>query len=190
MKVIAITATKGIYKITSPSNKVYIGQAINLKRRFRDYTYINRIKAQAKLYSSFLKYGVENHKFEIINEFPKDISQEVIDTYEQLYMDFYKDCKIELLNIKDAGKRGKMSEESKNKLRLIHTGKVLSEETKRKISENRKGKNTGKDNNMYGIGLIGDAKQRMIDSKTGTKLSEETKLKMSIAHRKRWKKEI
>lgn len=27
----------GIYKLTSPSGKVYIGQSINLKNRFRHY---------------------------------------------------------------------------------------------------------------------------------------------------------
>jgi len=27
----------GIYKITSPSNKVYIGQSINIEKRFKSY---------------------------------------------------------------------------------------------------------------------------------------------------------
>ena len=35
----------GIYKITSPTGKIYIGQSINLKRRFRDYKKLtNKIK--------------------------------------------------------------------------------------------------------------------------------------------------
>ena len=27
----------GIYKITSPTNRVYIGQSVNIKKRFRSY---------------------------------------------------------------------------------------------------------------------------------------------------------
>jgi group I intron endonuclease len=55
----------GIYKITSPSGRIYIGQSINIKRRFKEYN--SRLgKGQLLLNRSFLKYGVENHIFEII----------------------------------------------------------------------------------------------------------------------------
>jgi group I intron endonuclease len=55
----------GIYKITSPNGKVYIGKSVNIKRRFKEY---NRglAKGQTLLNRSFLKYGVENHIFEIL----------------------------------------------------------------------------------------------------------------------------
>jgi group I intron endonuclease len=59
--------TPGIYRFTSPSNKVYIGQAVNIKKRFCSYRYLN-CKTQIKLYRSFLKYGFEKHKFEILEE--------------------------------------------------------------------------------------------------------------------------
>lgn len=36
------------------------------------------------------------------------------------------------------------SDQKREKLRIAHTGKILSEETKNKISQNRKGKNSGK----------------------------------------------
>jgi group I intron endonuclease len=190
MKIALITAT-GIYKITSPSGKVYIGQAWNIKRRFREYTYLWKSKTQIKLHSSFKKYGINNHKFEIIHELPEDITQSVLDTYEQLYMDLYRDCNIELLNLREAGSRGKHSKESKDKLSIAHTGKIMTDETKKRISENRKGKNTGLSNSMYGIGLTGEAKERMRHSKIGTKVSEETKKKMSesakLSHARRKK---
>ena len=55
----------GIYKITSPTNRVYIGQSKNIKKRFRSY--IQKLgKGQPKLNNSFLKYGVKNHVFEIL----------------------------------------------------------------------------------------------------------------------------
>src|SRR6478609_2417051 len=56
-----------IYKITSPSKKVYIGSTVNIKRRWSLYRSLN-CKSQRKLYSSFLKYGVCNHIFEIVTE--------------------------------------------------------------------------------------------------------------------------
>ena len=54
----------GIYKITSPSGKVYVGQSVNIERRLKEYK-ILKCKKQVKLYNSFIKYGFENHKIEI-----------------------------------------------------------------------------------------------------------------------------
>jgi len=57
----------GIYKITSPTKKVYIGQSVNIERRFKEYKR-SLAKGQVLLNRSFLKYGIERHKFEIICE--------------------------------------------------------------------------------------------------------------------------
>lgn len=57
----------GIYKITSPSNKIYIGQSINIEKRFKQYKKLD-CKKQPKLYNSLTKYGVEYHIFEVIEE--------------------------------------------------------------------------------------------------------------------------
>jgi group I intron endonuclease len=57
----------GIYKITNPKNKVYVGQSINIERRWKDYVGL-RCKQQPKIYNSLRKYGVSNHTFEIIEE--------------------------------------------------------------------------------------------------------------------------
>jgi len=54
-----------IYKITSPSNKIYIGQTNNWQRRFREYLNLDSDK-QTYLYRSINKYGWENHKIELI----------------------------------------------------------------------------------------------------------------------------
>ena len=53
-----------IYKITSPSNKIYIGQTVNIIKR-KSYYKKGDCKAQPKLYSSFKKYGWDNHLFEL-----------------------------------------------------------------------------------------------------------------------------
>lgn len=60
------TSTLGfVYRITSPSGKIYIGSTNSLSKR---YSYYNSgaSKNQVKIHRSILKYGWENHVFDII----------------------------------------------------------------------------------------------------------------------------
>jgi predicted GIY-YIG superfamily endonuclease len=57
-----------IYKITSPSGKIYIGITKDINRRFKSYEKL-RCKNQIFLYNSILKYGWENHIKEILFTF-------------------------------------------------------------------------------------------------------------------------
>ena len=72
----------GIYKITSPTNKIYIGQSWDIKNRWKGYKYTKQNKSINKLQSSFIKYGLKNHIFEIIHELPYDITQNILDNYD------------------------------------------------------------------------------------------------------------
>ncbi len=56
----------GIYRITSPTYKIYIGQSWNIKNRKREYSKENCFE-QIALYNSIKKYGFINHKFDILN---------------------------------------------------------------------------------------------------------------------------
>ena len=63
--------------------------------------------------------------------------------------------------------------------RIHHVGKVLSEDTKRKLSEANKGRqspNKGKTSSE-------DTKRKLSEAKKGRKQSEETKRKISEAHK-------
>ena len=72
----------GIYKIKSPSGRVYIGQSKDIVyERFKRYKKL-RCKGQPILYRSLLKYGVENHTFEIIEE----CSVEDLDCRERYFL--------------------------------------------------------------------------------------------------------
>jgi group I intron endonuclease len=75
----------GIYKITSPSGRVYIGQSVNIKRRFSEYKSRNKYK-QPILHRSFKKYGVPYHTFEIIEE----CKREYLNLRERYWQDFYR----------------------------------------------------------------------------------------------------
>ena len=57
----------GIYKITNPSGKIYIGESQDISLRTYYYSIVSCHK-QRKLYNSLKKHGWENHIFEIIEE--------------------------------------------------------------------------------------------------------------------------
>ena len=58
----------GIYKITNPEGKIYIGQSIDIGRRFKEYKRIQKKCAGRKIIKSLMLFGVENHTFEVIEE--------------------------------------------------------------------------------------------------------------------------
>jgi group I intron endonuclease len=135
----------GIYKITSPSGKVYIGQSWDIEKRFnKDYKNATLCKNQRKLFLSFTKHGTNNHKFETIECVTETITQKQLDDLEQSYMNAYKEHGFELLNIREAGSRGKHSEETIKKMKGLSpkwlTGRKVSIETRNKMSASAIGK--------------------------------------------------
>jgi len=56
-----------IYKITSPSGRIYVGKTINFNKRMSDYS-CGHAKNQRLLNNSFNKYGFNNHLIEVIEE--------------------------------------------------------------------------------------------------------------------------
>lgn len=102
----------GIYKITSPSGRVYIGQSCDVKYRLSLYKKC-RCKSQTKLYNSLLKYGAEAHTFEVILE----CNSSDLDQMEQHYIDHFDSIKRGL-NLRAGGSRGAHSEESRLKMSI------------------------------------------------------------------------
>ena len=72
----------GIYKIENKINgKVYIGQSVNIGKRFIEHRYRAHDSTDEKTYGLYLyvairKYGVENFSFEIIEECDKELLNE------------------------------------------------------------------------------------------------------------------
>lgn len=194
-----------IYKITSPSNKVYIGQTWNYNQRYKSYEKL-KCKSQAKLYSSFLSHGFENHKFEIIIDLPKNTNQEMLNTHEKFYWNLYKSNGYDMINLREPnGSRGKHCEESKKKMsefRRFHPmsresiekmrntklGSKLSEETKRKMSIVRIG-HIGY-NRKYDENLIREAKLRIIKGEKLKNISKDLEIHystlLSIKQKRSW----
>lgn len=125
----------GIYKIVSPSGKVYIGQSRNIEKRFKNYQNGGKwISEQRKLYNSLNKYGSENHQYIIQEECIEDIINE-----REIYWIKHYDAVKQGLNIKDGGLGGKWTDESKKRLSDALTGKKQSEETIEKRRKKIKG---------------------------------------------------
>lgn len=54
-----------VYMITSPNGRIYVGSTVDFDVRWYDYRRLN-CKDQCKLYNSLIKYGYENHSFEVV----------------------------------------------------------------------------------------------------------------------------
>lgn len=197
----------GIYKITSPNGSIYIGQSIDIEKRFKLYKRMD-CKGQKRLYRSFIKYGIDNHIFDIIH-----ICEYVeLNKLEKYYVDLYGTFNSSIgLNIRDGGgSLGKLSEETKNKIKAIKKsqsneisqrmrgvgnhryGKNISEQHRKIISECVKKYNTleereikrkrfsGVNNPSYG-GLSDLHKEKLRQINLGKKCTEETKIKSRIS---------
>lgn len=77
-----------IYKITSPSGRIYIGQTVNIAERKRQYR-TGFSKGQKLLHSSINKYGWDKHSFEIIHT----CNESDLDFYEILFIKDFKSNK-------------------------------------------------------------------------------------------------
>jgi hypothetical protein len=123
----------GIYKITSPSGRIYIGQSWNIINRFRQYKNIWHTRDQPVLNRSFEKYGIAAHDFQLVHELPEDVDQIILDTYEIIYWSSYKEAGAKMMNAKEPGRGGKHFPETIERMKGTGNhryGKKHLEETK------------------------------------------------------------
>lgn len=121
-----------IYCLTSPSGKKYIGQSWCVANRWRKYKKLYTPKTQNKLFSAMKKYGPEKFTYEIIDLCE---NQTEMDRKENFYiMDVY-DSMNTGYNCTEGGQA---------------SGKKFSKQTITKMSNAKKGKCYGDNNNFYG----------------------------------------
>jgi group I intron endonuclease len=92
----------GIYKITSPSGKIYIGQSVNIDRRWIHYGNID-CKQQPHIFNSLKKYGPENHTFDKIEECSEDMLLKREIYWKQYYIDKHGWDKMLFCSLYDKG---------------------------------------------------------------------------------------
>jgi len=181
----------GVYTITTPSGKVYVGSAVNFSRRWQ--THRNRLRRSvhdnAKLQAAWDKYKGDLVFAKIIVCAPEHVL-----LYEQIALD---GLRPELNICKFAGNTlgYRHTEETKAKFAFRtksfgNSGKSHSDQTKARISAAKKGKpNISK----RGTSLPDDVKRKISESLKGrfagdkhpmfgTKRSPETLKKMSDSH--------
>ncbi|MCI7208408.1 MAG: hypothetical protein MSA15_20755 [Clostridium sp.] len=186
------------------NNKLYIGQTIN-KRGFkgrypyggegveRVYKYHKHCKDSRSSYNEHLLNSIEKYgfnTFKVIEEFDIAYSKEELNKLEYMYIKVYNtDSNKYGYNNREGGENGKLSEETKQKMKENHAdvkgeknpnyGKHLSEETKNKISNTKKGQLVGEKHPMYGKHHTEEAKEKNRQSHLRENLSKETRNKMS-----------
>lgn len=144
-----------VYKHTFPNNKVYIGitkqKPQNRWDNGKGYKHNNYIK------NAINKYGWRNIEHKILFE---NLTKEEAEQKEIELIAFYKSNQKNFgYNIENGGHVNCVSEETKKKLSIANKGKIISKETRQKMSKNN-----------ARIWL-------------GKKLNNETRIKMSESHK-------
>lgn len=155
----------GIYKITNPKGRIYIGQSFNIKKRWIAYK-TSLGKSQPQLYNSFKKYGFDKHKFEVVIECDKEQLNDLERYYQELYSCLGKggmNCTL----VNDSQRTGEHSQETKEKIRQKAIGRVPSKE----CLEKRRIAMTGKKMPREGV-------LKRIKARHGWKHTEEAKQKL------------
>jgi group I intron endonuclease len=130
----------GIYKITNPKGRVYIGQSTDIEYRKKWYGRMYG-REQPKLYRSIKKYSWENHLFEVIEECTIDQLNERETFWKIYYLNLAQNqySKVLFCNLYDNG-GGPLSEETKMKMSKARIGHKDSDETRLKKSNSFKGR--------------------------------------------------
>ena len=165
----------GIYKITNKINgKFYIGSSQNISRRWYDHKRELRHNRHCNkhLQDAWNKYGEDSFSFEVIEEC--DICK--LSEIEQRYINKYIDSEI-MYNI---------SRDTVSSMR----GRKHTEKAKKKMSETRKGLNSGEKHWLYGKHVSDETKKKLSEAFSGVNNpmygkhhSEETLKKLSDSHK-------
>jgi len=148
----------GIYKIASPTGRVYVGQTKSLPKRLNAYKN-GYTKKQPRLDRSITKHGWDLHSFEILEECK-------IENLNDLEIKYGK--KFDVLGPKGLNcKIGERSEtivspEVGKKISASKKGMVFSEEHKRKLSEAHKGKKLTKEHHDKILKAATEAKYKSV----------------------------
>ena len=173
----------GIYCIENTVNhKKYIGQSIDIRQRWHEHKHElnNGIHSNSYLQNSWNKYGKQNFRFSTIIECDKyDLND-----FEEYFIGYFSTLNRKYgFNLRNAGSNGSLSQETKDKLKELMTGrydgrlnpfygKKHNEDARKKMSKAKRGKYTGKDNHIFGKSMSKESKQKMSIAKQGMYLGE------------------
>lgn len=173
----------GIYMITNPKGKIYIGLSTDIHARWKTYKHLCNFKQQKLLHSSFKKYGYESHQFDVLEECNKDIlfDREIYwISHKKSY--FYENKSVGL-NLTKGGEippkqTGPKSDEHKEKISIATKGRKHSPETRQKIKEAR-AKQVFTDETRQKMADVRRGKPSKLKGRKRPNISEKLKGKLS-----------
>jgi group I intron endonuclease len=185
---------KGVYCLTAPDGRKYVGKATGKRGvydRWWKYKNLN-CEGQKKIYDALVTYGPENFKFEVILQ-----TDDADNAYRsEMYL-------IDIWNLTDEkfgfndrlGHRGTniTSEETKLKQRMAKLGKKrgpMSEDTKRKIGDANKGKESWLKGKVGVLKLSEETKKKISEIQKGRKLSEEHRINIGIGIKRHYEEKL
>lgn len=115
----------GVYKVTAPDGKIYVGSSIDVANRWCSYKRL-KCKSQTLLLKSLQKYGPEAHKFEIIEKCDSRILEE---------REYYYGMRYHVLE-EETGLNSRLPKVSNSTV-------CISDSMKKKISKANKGRRAG-----------------------------------------------
>lgn len=178
-----------VYMHTAPNDKKYIGiTKLELEVRCRNG---RGYKNNKHFYNAINKYGWNNIKHEVLFD---NLTKEEACLLEQCYIALYDTTNSKYgFNNTTGGEHYTPTEEAKRRNSEAHKGKCVgekngmfgkhhSEETRKKMSEQRSGEN----HPWYGRKHTEESKEKNRIAHIGKKQSEETRNKKSKASKKAW----
>jgi group I intron endonuclease len=193
-----MVSVSGIYVIINKkNNKIYIGQAQNVTKRWGEHRYSlkNNRHQNRHLQRAWSKDGEKFFQFKILEYC--DIDQ--LNEREQHYLDIYipRNMCYNIAQDVKASMRGlSPSEETRRKMSEANKGENCSEETRRKIGEANKRRPPISEETRKKLSeasksrkrppMSEEQKQKLSDANKGKPKSEETRMKMSEAAKVRW----
>ena len=178
----------GIYEILNIiTGKSYIGQAVNIEKRLKNHK--DQLKkgnhSNTHLQHSHDKYGIGVFDFRIIEECCEDDLDEK--EKEWISAAGYETGKC--FNLREGGNGGRLSEYTKQKIKIIMTGKKQSLAHRENMSTSHKGKVLSEDHKLKlseaakGRIMSEEDKQKIGEKSKGRVMSEEAKKKLSAINK-------
>jgi group I intron endonuclease len=155
-----------IYKIKSPSSKVYIGQTVNLKQRLNNHK--NKRSSCIAISNAIQKYGWDNMTVEVLHE---NLTLDEANELEEFEIVNNNSLIPNGYNMLTGGANSLHTEVTKNKISIANKGKKRSEEHCKRMSEI----NTGKK-------IPPEIIAKIVATNTGKKRTQEFKDAMSKLH--------
>jgi group I intron endonuclease len=161
----------GIYKITHrESGKCYIGQSVDVFSRWKAHSNLAG-KQKSLIQRAFIAQGIGSFSFVVIEE----CDRELLNEREVFWISHFDCVAPNGYNLTSGGGQGTVvSEETKRKMSDAAKGKPKSEEDRRKKSEAAKGKPKSD-----------ETRRKISEARKGKPHSDETRRKMSEAAKSR-----